>query len=250
MCLLLIGYKVNTMFPLIIAANRDEFYARQTKNLHFWEDERIFAGKDVQAGGTWLAVHQDGRFAAITNIRDPKRMKSDKRSRGLIIMDFLNGSADSLRFMDELVNHCADYQGFNLLIGSEEALYFLNSDEAVVKRLPSGVYGISNASIDTPWPKLMLAKELFAKEVVAETVTADNLFAILKNEQHFPEHSLPKTGVGEDLEKLLSTIFIKSHAYGTRSSAVIMQHVSEKIIFEERDHLSGQHHISEFHILK
>ena len=250
MCLLLIGYKVNVNYPIIIAANRDEFYARETKNLYFWEQEGIFAGKDIQAGGTWLAFHRDGRFAAITNIKKKKKMDPNKLSRGLIITDFLKDTMDASHFVETLSNYCLDYQGFNLLVGSEQGLFFLNSEEAVVQRLPAGVYGISNASLDTPWPKLMLAKSLFEHEITSESPSSQQMFELLKNEQHFPDYLLPETGVGAELEKLLSTVFIKSNAYGTRSSAVILQHASGSVVFEERDHLSGQQHILEFEILK
>jgi uncharacterized protein with NRDE domain len=220
MCLIVFAWRPAHPQPLILAANRDEFYARPTLPLAQWEHAPgIYAGRDLEAGGTWLGVNADGRFAALTNIRDPGKPPG-RRSRGELVAQFLSGSMPIEDYLREVAGRSAEYGGFNLLVGNREELHFLNAAQSVPQRLEAGIYGVSNAGLDTPWPKLVKAKAALAEHLDAAEPEA--LFRFLADPQSASEAELPDTGVGHATEKLLSSVFIASPNYGTRASTVLI----------------------------
>ncbi|TWI52275.1 uncharacterized protein with NRDE domain [Pseudomonas duriflava] len=219
MCLIVFAWRPGKAEPLILAANRDEFYARPAAPLARWEDTSpIIGGRDLTAGGTWLAAAPGGRFAALTNIRDPHQTPSE-RSRGELTTRYLLGTLSAEAYMTEVAQHSHAYTGFNLLLGDRHTLWHLNSRSNHPRRLEAGLYGVSNADLDTPWPKLLRAKEALNKAL--NEATDDNLFALLGDTWRPDPATLPHTGVSAELEHLLSSVFISSRHYGTRASTVL-----------------------------
>lgn len=218
MCLIVFAWQPESPTVLRLAANRDEFYARPSAALSEWADAPgIFAGRDLQAGGTWLGITAEGRFAALTNIRDP-RLKAGPRSRGALKTEYLLGQASAPAYLDRIMRDAADYAGFNLLLGDRQQLWHFNSREGRPRQLRSGIYGMSNASLDTPWPKLLYAREALRERI--EGVDED-LLELLSDNRQPAVHLLPDTGVGLATERLLSSVFIASATYGTRASTVL-----------------------------
>ncbi|HSX70540.1 MAG TPA: NRDE family protein [Pseudomonas sp.] len=219
MCLIVFAWRPGHPQPLVLAANRDEFYDRASLPLAEWEDAPgLHAGRDLRAGGTWLGVTADGRFAALTNIRDPRQPRG-ARSRGELPEGFLRGDADAEAFLADLARRSDDYSGFNLLLGDRHALYYFNSEEGLARRLEPGVYGLSNARLDTPWPKVRRATDALASTL--DDPQPQHLLALLGDRQQPPREQLPNTGVGLDWEMLLATVFIVGPGYGTRASSAL-----------------------------
>ncbi|MDH0746434.1 NRDE family protein [Pseudomonas sp. GD03842] len=220
MCLIVFAWRPDHPQPFILAANRDEFYARPTRPLAQWEDApHIYAGRDLEAGGTWLGVSTDGRFAALTNIRDPGQPLG-RRSRGELVAHFLQGTLSVDDYLREVAGRAAEYSGFNLLVGDRHSLHFLNAVDAAPCQLAPGVYGVSNAGLDTPWPKLLKAKAALSAHL--NDPEPEALFDLLADDTAAADTELPNTGVGFATEKLLSSVFIASPNYGTRASTVLI----------------------------
>lgn len=224
MCLILIAHKPDPLKRLIIAANRDEFLARPTQAMHFWEDHPdILAGKDLVGGGTWLGMNKNGRFAALTNYRDPSVQRPNPPSRGTIITDYLDSRLPPKAFIDGLKKECHRFNGFNLLIGDRDALYWFSNMAPEAKQLPPGIYGVSNHLLDTPWPKVTKGKKALATALAQEKkITMASLFSMLADPETPLDNALPDTGVGKKWERILGPVFINSPSYGTRASTVIM----------------------------
>ncbi|TNB88433.1 hypothetical protein FHJ31_03525 [Pseudomonas sp. Fig-3] len=222
MCLIVFAWRPGHARPLIVAANRDEFYARPTLPLGQWPDAPdVHAGRDLEAGGTWLGVGADGRFAALTNIRDPAQPPGFK-SRGELVARFLSGNLSIADYLSEVVPHAGEYGGFNLLLGDGTELWHHNARDARPQRLAEGVYGLSNAGLNTPWPKLLKARAALVE--VLDDPQPQALLALLNDPQPAPVAELPDTGVGLATETLLSSVFITSPAYGTRASTALIVH--------------------------
>ncbi|PYC27811.1 NRDE family protein [Pseudomonas mosselii] len=220
MCLIVFAWRPGTVRPLIVAANRDEFYARPTQALAAWEDAPgVHAGRDLEAGGTWLGVGPNGRFAALTNIRDP-RQPLGPRSRGELVAAYLQGELGVEAYLDQVASRSGQYSGFNLLVGDGGRLGYLHAREAAPRLLEPGIYGLSNAGLDTPWPKLVKARS--GLEGLLEAADPQRLLALLGDVQPAPDGELPETGVGLATERLLSSVFIASQNYGTRASTVLI----------------------------
>ncbi len=235
MCLILFGYKVSKKYPLILAANRDEFYQRPTQSMHIWKElPFILAGKDLEQGGTWLGINKNtGRFAALTNYRDPATIRPNAPSRGAIIIDFLKTDKGAKPHFNDFKKYAPAYNGFNLLAGSKDELYWFSNIKNAFEEIPQGVHGLSNHHLDTPWPKVTSGKKTL-KNIIDESVAVDALFSML-NDQHIPDDGqLPDTGVGMDWERLLSPLFIQSPGYGTRSSTVMLMDNNGHIEVTER----------------
>nr|WP_314618913.1 NRDE family protein [uncultured Pseudomonas sp.] len=220
MCLIVFAWRPGHALPLIVAANRDEFYARPTQALAAWQDAPgVHAGRDLEAGGTWLGVGPQGRFAALTNIREPGQPLGP-RSRGELVAGFLQGELGVEAYLDQVASRSGQYSGFNLLVGDSDRLGYLHARDAAPQLLEAGVYGLSNAGLDTPWPKLVKART--GLEGLLESAQPRQLLALLADAEPAADSELPETGVGVATEKLLSSVFIASQNYGTRASTVLI----------------------------
>ncbi|SDL63153.1 Uncharacterized conserved protein, contains NRDE domain [Catalinimonas alkaloidigena] len=234
MCLILFAWQVHPHYPLILAANRDEFYGRPTAPAQFWPGESLLAGRDLQAGGTWLGITPQGRWAAVTNYRDPVREQSGARSRGELPTNFLRGAHQPEAYLQAIDRHADDYSGFNLLVGTADEVWYYSNIEKEVRAVPPGVHGLSNHLLNTPWPKVTLGKTLLKEHLDrAVTPAPDALLALLQNADRPGDTALPSTGVSLEWERALSTMFIATPTYGTRCSTVVLQQ-SEQVQFVER----------------
>jgi uncharacterized protein with NRDE domain len=232
MCLIVFSWRPNHALPLIVAANRDEFYKRPTLPLGRWPDAPgIVAGRDLQAGGTWMGISESGRFAALTNIRAPGTPPG-ARSRGELPERYLRGKLSPEAYLTELAGHLEYYAGFNLMVGDEHELWYLNSHAAVPVKLQPGLYGLSNAALDSPWPKLLRAREAMQSHLDAPDTK--QLLELLNDPELADDAQLPKTGVPYEWEKRLSSIFITSADYGTRASTVLIRHADGSAEITER----------------
>lgn len=235
MCLILFAYKVHPEYRLIVAANRDEFYGRPTALAYYWEDHpNILAGRDLEKMGTWMGVTTSGRFAALTNYRDPKETVEGKRSRGEMVAGFLQGRDTPFEYMKKAAADANNYPGYNLLADDGENLYYYSNIENEIKKLSPGIYGVSNHLLNTEWPKVKRGKEGLAAIIKGknEELSSD-LFKLLQNADQAPDEFLPNTGVPIEWERMLSPLFIQSEGYGTRSSTVLFMK-DDKIDFIER----------------
>ncbi|BAN45969.1 NRDE family protein [Metapseudomonas resinovorans] len=220
MCLIVFAWRPGHEVPLVLAANRDEFYARPTLPLAKWEDAPgVLAGRDLEAGGTWLGAGPKGRFAALTNIRDP-RTPPVGRTRGELCVQFLRGEMGPGEFLEDAMRRAGEYSGFNLLVGDDRELWFLNPRSGGPINLKPGIYGVSNADLDTPWPKVERGKAAIAE--CLEPPTTDALLNLLHDPEQAQDHILPETGVGLNTERMLSSVFIATRTYGTRASSALI----------------------------
>lgn len=234
MCLIAFAFKSHPEYDLIVAANRDEFYARPTETAHFWPDfPEILGGRDLKAQGTWMGVSTSGRFAAVTNYRDLKSIREDAKSRGNLPVDFLLDQVDLNAYFAGVQTEAPEYNGFNLIAYENGNMLHFSNYEGTVNHLKPGIYGLSNALLDTPWPKLKRIKNRFTKAIQGEFSHQD-LLALLSDGQTAPDDELPDTGVGYEFEKMLSAICIRSENYGTCCSTVLTVSKSGQIEFTEQ----------------
>ncbi len=235
MCLIVFAWKLVPQCPLMLAANRDEFFVRPTQAAQWWDDHpNVYAGRDLHAGGTWLGVDRHGRFAALTNIRNGHAPKQDKRSRGELVARFLRDPVDARAFLDEVRETGKDFNGFNLIFGDQHAMYWVtNEDGGSFKPLEPGIYGLSNGALDTPWPKVVRAKAQFAS-LLCQGAPDDAYFEMLADTTRAADSRLPDTGVSLEWERLLSPICIESDDYGTRASSLLRVLDGGKADLQER----------------
>lgn len=227
MCIATFAWNPDSDTPLLLAANRDEFFARPTEPMHWWPDSSVLAGRDLKANGTWLGITRQGRFALLTNIRNPALRREGAPSRGVIVKNFLESAMPCASFVAALEDVTPRHEGFNFLCGQVNSdsreLWFINSAEQVGKRLDGGFYGLSNASLDTDWPKLSRAKQGLRHALAERDVAAqgERLLRLLRNATATSDQQLPKTGVPLEWERALGSIFINLDGYGTRASTVL-----------------------------
>ncbi|MDV6377044.1 NRDE family protein [Sporosarcina sp. GW1-11] len=241
MCLLAFELQNHPNYKLVLMANRDEEYKRPTAPADFWSDDpTILAGRDLEQLGTWLGINKQGKIAALTNYRDFTLPIKGEKSRGHIVSSFLQSDIAPQAFMEELHANQAQYTGFNVLAGSSEELFYYSNIEQSIKQVTPGIHGLSNALLDTPWPKVEKTKTLLrAYMEQTETVDPEVLFSFMQRAETFPAEQLPDTGVGSELESLLSSIFIASKEYGTRCTTVVMIDKNNDVYFEERTFKNG-----------
>lgn len=229
MCLILFAYQTDPRLPLVVAANRDELFGRPTTQAALWVDEgsgvQILSGRDRQAGGTWLGITQGGRFAAVTNIRDPSQTERRPRSRGELTRSFLASNESAEHYANSLAQSYEQYAGYNLLIGDGNSLYYVNNQERKVWGLEAGVYGLSNGLLNTAWPKVELGKaRLEALLAHPEALSTDALIAMMGDRAQAADADLPNTGIGLEIERQLSSAFILNpeRDYGTLCSTAVI----------------------------
>jgi len=225
MCLIIFAWKVIPGMPLIAAANRDEFYQRPSSAAGWWEDNPdIYAGRDLQAGGTWLGVTRHGRFAALTNVRAPSEKRPAAPTRGKLVSNYLSGTCSPAEYVAQIEPIAMQYNGFNLLVGDRDSLIWYSNqgqaDSRNGKPLEYGVYGLSNAMLDTPWPKVTRAKAQFSS-LLCQGAPEETFFELLADSTRANDCRLPATGVSLEWERILSSIFICSPEYGTRASTLV-----------------------------
>jgi uncharacterized protein with NRDE domain len=245
MCVIIFAWQFHPDYSLIVAANRDEFYARETRPASRWEDdENILAGRDLVQGGTWLGISEDGRFAAVTNYRQGSSEEASKPlSRGYLTTEFLKGTADAQDFLRSTKGE--DYGGYSLIVGNVKTDLWWESNHANgMHQVEPGIHGLSNHLMDSPWPKVENSKQLMKSllnKAIDETSMVDGLFEILANRDKPDDDKLPDTGVSLAIERELSSMFvtIPEHKYGTRSSTVVLFRRNGHVRFVERSFDSG-----------
>jgi uncharacterized protein with NRDE domain len=247
MCLLVFAWNAHPHYRLVFAGNRDEFHERPTAPMAWWNESDapdgridpaaggILAGRDLKAGGTWLGLSRNGRFGVVTNFRDLQKAEPNAPSRGELITRFLARDVSAQQFSDGLAPDAAGYAGFNLLLADANGMVYLSNRALALSRaLPSGIYGLSNHFLDTPWPKLERTRERFKSLMSAPDPSPDALLAMLNDREPTREHLLPETGLSREWELLLSSPFIVDERYGTRCSTVVMIRHDGQVLARER----------------
>lgn len=239
MCLITFAHRAHSEFPLLVAANRDEYYDRPTAGIHFWDERpELAAGRDLAAGGTWMGITRSGRFAAITNHRNPPSTPAAPRSRGLLTLDFLAGSEEPGDYLAGLAAQGGQYAGFNLVVGQGEDLWYFSNIEGKPRRLASGVYSLSNGLLDSGWPKQRSAERRLA-ELLGRDIDHGLLEQTVNDRAPSEDAHLPDTGIGLELERALSSQFIVMPRYGTRATTTLAIHESGGVEMIEREYREG-----------
>jgi len=224
MCLIVFAYRVHPDYPIIIAANRDEFYARPTQVLEQWTDgSDIVAGRDLEGGGTWMGITPSGRIAALTNYREPGIRIAEAPSRGHLVRDFLKGPKSLNHYLKILESTSNQYNGFNILLSEDGRWVYYSNRGGVPQDLQAGIHGLSNHVLNTPWPKVRRSCQALEERLSAHRPPdTEDLMQVLQDRTVPPDEDLPRTGVGMEWERRLGSIFIESDIYGTRSSTVLL----------------------------
>ncbi len=232
MCLLVFAWRPDETARLVLAGNRDEFHDRPAAPADWWDNGAV-GGRDLRAGGSWLAAHRTGRFAVVTNYREPLEEGRGPRSRGELVTGFLDSGAPPAAYAREVVSRGRDYAGFNLLLGDPGALVYLSNRGLGPVPLEPGVHGLSNHLLDTPWPKLARTRARF-EALLAAGADTEALVAMLADRTPAADDEMPDTGIGPEWERLLSSPFIVSPHYGTRCSTVLKIREDKEMEFTER----------------
>ena len=233
MCLLVISIRQHPKLPLIVAANRDEFHARPTQHAHWWPDHPdIVGGRDLQAAGTWLAMHRNGRFATVTNYRDAQRARAGLQSRGHLITDFLTTDTPPLDYLQSIDGD--RYAGFNLLVADRGGACYVSNRGAALRELPPGLYGLSNATLDDPWTKVTRTKAKLALLIEDNQVNETNLLRLLDDRDKASSDEVQTNGLTFAMAHALTAPFIVLPEYGTRCSTVLTVSDSGAVRFVER----------------
>ena len=226
MCLLSFSWQPDSDTPLTLVSNRDEFHKRPTAAAEFWEQHPdLLAGKDLEAGGTWMGVTKGGRFAALTNVRQLPAPYQGTISRGNLVKDFLTGQQSPEDYLNNIEGQ--KYDGFNLIVGDQNQCWYLGNRplDSHPIQLQAGIYGLSNAQLNTPWPKTQLAKNVL-EQWLSTDASKPKLHTLLNSQDKYETSQLPETGIGEPWETLLSSAFIVSPEYGTRACTSLTIHRS------------------------
>jgi uncharacterized protein with NRDE domain len=238
-CINVFALGQNPRFPFILLANRDEFLHRPTQPAHFHgKDGFVLSGIDLEKGGTWLGISKSGRFAMITNYRDPSQIKDLASSRGHLVHDFLSSTLSPLAYCESLKANWDAYNGYNLVVGEIQNLDFCYASniKKEIAAIESGIHGISNAFLDTPWPKMKRLKSGMEVLMKHDSLGLDNLQPLILDARKFPIAELPQTGVPIEVEEMLSSVFISSPHYGTVCSTLLVVDAEGKVEFRELVH--------------
>lgn len=226
MCLAVVAWLAHPRWRLVVIANRDEFHDRPAQAMQPWRDApNILAGRDMRAGGTWLGLRTDGRFALLTNFRDPNNNRDAAPSRGQLVEQFLRGNGAPVNYLQGLAPRAGAYNGFNLLVGDGLILaYGSNKAPSFVQTVNPGVQGLSNALLNTPWPKTQKTVRAVSTLLTSPNgINADALLGVMQDTEPVADKLLPRTGVTLERERLLATPFIRSPSYGTRCTTLALQ---------------------------
>jgi len=235
MCLIFLSVDDHPDYKLIVAANRDEFYARKTSPASYWSDQpEILGGRDLEAGGTWMAITRQGKVGMVTNYRDLKNINPNAPSRGHLVSDYLLNGVDATVYLKEVHLGADRYNGFNLIVGKIDDLHYYSNYQSKIVKLKPGFYGLSNHLLDTPWPKVSRGKEKIQSVVAKDHFSPDELFEAMRDEQIAKDNQLPDTGLEIERERALSAMFIKTPNYGSRCSTVVLVDRKNNITFSER----------------
>lgn len=235
MCLLVFSYENHSDYSLIFAGNRDEFYDRPTAPAGPWNDaSHVLAGRDLKAGGTWMGVTRNGHWGVVTNVRDRQPRREDARSRGALVADYLRDEPTPQAYLEGVAAEADRYNGFNLLLGTPDSLYYLSNRKPQIEIVDPGIHGLSNDRLDTPWPKVKRAKEGLRERTQSDDITPDTLLNLLDDRRPAPEDQLPDTGLGRERERMLSPMFINGDEYGTRASTILLMGRDGSVTFVER----------------
>jgi len=233
MCLILVAWRAHPRYPCVVAANRDEYFGRPTAEADWWpKPSGVLAGRDLQAGGTWLGVSRSGRFAALTNFRDPAAASRNAPSRGALVTAFLENSWATGEGLGEIAQRGERCNPFNVLCSDGETLGIYESTTGQARVLEPGVYALSNHLLDTPWPKVRQAKSRLT-EALDELPQSAAMLDLLRDSEPAVDADLPRTGVSLELERMLSSAFVSGEEYGTRCSTIVTTDSGGKIDFSE-----------------
>lgn len=237
MCIVLFAWQQDAQYPLVVAANRDEFHHRPAEAVRWRGD--ILCGRDLVAGGTWLGVSRGGRFAAVTNFREPVADATPgNRSRGMLPLAFLEGTDTPEAYLKTLAPEQQEYGAFNLLVGDGETLWYMSNRGSDPEPVPPGLHALSNGLLDTPWPKTTRGRALL-EQAMADGASSEALLTLLRDDHLPADEELPDTGVGQQLERLVAPIFISSATYGTRASTSVKMGADGFELCEQRWEPSG-----------
>lgn len=235
MCLIAFNWKNHHKHKLILIANRDEFYHRSTQPIHFREEyPSILAGKDMEAGGTWLGINKTGKFTALTNYRDPVNTMQNAPSRGHLTLNYLKNISGPREYMKEVAQTASTYNGYNLLAGDLEDLFYFSNYENDTRKLVKGTYALSNHLLDTPWYKTSRVKQKLTQAIQKENIETSALLDLLYDMEKPEDRFVQQTGMSMNMERMLSSMFIESPNYGTRCSSVVLIDYDNTISFTER----------------
>jgi uncharacterized protein with NRDE domain len=235
MCLIFLSVKQHPTYKLIVAANRDEFYQRKTAPVHFWEDvPHVLGGRDLEASGTWMAMSRNGKISMVTNYRDLKNLKEQAPSRGQLVSDYLANGDEPNHYLEKISINASAYNGFNLIVGNPDELYYFSNYKNSIEKIPNGLHGLSNHLLNTPWPKVEQGVKDMKRALTQEKINSTLLFDLLRNETIAPDEKLPETGIGLERERALSSKIINSANYGTRCSTVVLIDQRNEVSYTER----------------
>lgn len=235
MCLIFFAIQNHPTYKLIVAGNRDEFYNRKTAPADFWQDyPDTLGGRDLEAKGTWMAITKQGRISFITNYRDPKNINPKAPSRGKLVLDYLQGDASAGAYLREVENTAGVYNGFNLIAGNANELWYLSNYKKGVEKIAPGFYGLSNHLLETPWPKVTYGKAKLEPLLTQSIILPEQLLDKLYDGTVAADGTLPDTGIGLARERALSSMFIKTAGYGSRCSTALLVDYHNEVVFAER----------------
>lgn len=251
MCLILLAYQKHPKYKLILIANRDEFHNRPTEKAHWWQgrNSEFLAGKDLEGQGSWLGINRHGKFAALTNYRDPFNIKKNAPTRGHLVTNYLESRQDDITYMDNLERLGNSYNGYNLLFGDADQINYYSNYNKSAMNLEAGIYGLSNALLDTPWPKVVKGKEILKRLIEnGNDFSVERAFKNLCDTALAEDNMLPDTGIGYEREKAISSMFIETGGYGTRCSTIILIDNDNNVSFHEKSYIPEGYVSSDFEI--
>lgn len=247
MCLIAFAHRVHPEYPLILIANRDEFYKRPARPAQFWVEEGfpdILAGKDLTAGGTWIGIHKNGRWAALTNYRDLNNIKENAISRGDLVLNYLKSDGEAFDYLNQIKKSTDQYNGFNLLVGNKQHIFHYSNHNNQITEVQPGIHALSNALLNTPWTKVCGILADFESKIKKNQIDVQSLLLPLMDKSKADDKDLPETGLTYEMEKAISSRFIVTPDYGTRCSSIIKIDEDGQIYFYEQSYQTGTSEIT------